>query len=358
MKVDRLFAAALAVAAVCFVATTASADRPDRPPVTIIAADGTGGRVIVINDSVDGGTDFLAGVICENGIAGGGMVSVTLVMRDLDSASNKANKLSLKQSAYLEAQANFFDGMASTSSATVKVDSCKASAKLVDAGKNLSYFDADDIGSFSASCGENFATALLLDAPQTAMLNEAFPKGVTCKGKSATYFGCFRGDTMVETEAGRRPIRDVRVGDRVWSWDDAQKKRILSRVTQTYAYPARQLRTVVAGGETFRVTDRHPFWVDGRGWVEAVKLVPGDKLRTGSDELVSVRSNERADSIAFYQGYDASMDRSAALRHPMYQLQRVSTGAAPSESGVVYNIEVDGVHNYYVGDKGILVHNK
>jgi hypothetical protein len=358
MKIDRFVAAALAAAAVCFVATSASADRPDRPPVSLIAVDGTGGQGIVINNSLDGGTQLLAGVVCDNDIAGGGNVSVTIVMRDLDSTGNKSNKLSLKQGAYAETQAHFFDGVNSTSSAIVKVDSCKASAKVSDAGKNLSYFDADDSGSFAASCGENLVAALSLDAPQTAMLNEAFPKGVSCKGKGATYFGCFRGDTMVETEAGRRPIRDVRVGDRVWSWDDAQNKRILSRVTQTYTYPARQLRTLVAGGETFRVTDRHPFWVDGRGWVEAAKLVAGDKLRTGGDALVSVRSNERADSIAFYQGYDASMDRSAALRHPIYQLQRVSTGTAPSESGIVYNIEVDGVHNYYVGDKGILVHNK
>jgi hypothetical protein len=212
-----------------------------------------------------------------------------------------------------------------------------------------------------AVAGASFlATTALADRPQRspvsidAMASASSPTATA----DASSFGCFRGDTIVETEAGRRPIRDVRVGDRVWSWDDAQKRRILSRVTQTYAYPARQLRTLVAGGETFRVTDRHPFWVDGKGWIEAARLVSGDELRTGGNDVVAVRSNERADAIAFYQGYDASMDRSAALRHPIYQLQRVSTGAAPSESGIVYNIEVDGVHNYYVGDKGILVHNK
>lgn len=175
---------------------------------------------------------------------------------------------------------------------------------------------------------------------------------------AASTFGCFRGDTKVATEAGMRSIRDIRVGDRVWSWDDAGKTKLLSRVTQTFAYPARELRTLIAGGETFHVTDRHPFWVEGRGWVEASKLAAADELRTGEGGLVAVKSNERADFIAFYKGYDPSMDRQASLRHPLFQLQRVSLGTTPAESGIVYNIEVDGVHNYYVGERGILVHNK
>jgi hypothetical protein len=168
----------------------------------------------------------------------------------------------------------------------------------------------------------------------------------------------FRGDTTVATEAGMRAIRDVRVGDRVWSWDEAAHRKVLARVTQTLTYPARQLRTVVAGAQTFHVTDRQPFWVEGRGWVEASKLAPGDRLGSGASSLVAVRSNERADAIAFYEGYDASADRRAALRHPVFQLRPVSTDAPPSENGIVYNIEVEGQHNYLVGNGQVLAYNK
>jgi hypothetical protein len=166
-----------------------------------------------------------------------------------------------------------------------------------------------------------------------------------------------RGDTTVATEAGPRAIRDVRVGDRVWSWSEAAQKKVLARVTQTLTYPARELRTVVAGAQTFHVTDRHPFWVESRGWVEASNLAPGDKLGTGESALMAVRSSERADSIALYEGYDASADRRAALRHPIFQLKPVSTDAAPSENGIVYNIEVDDQHNYFVGNGQVLVND-
>jgi hypothetical protein len=71
-----------------------------------------------------------------------------------------------------------------------------------------------------------------------------------------------------------------------------------------------------------------------------------------------VRSNERADAIAFYEGYDASADRRAALKHPIFQLRPVSTGVTSSETSIVYNIEVDGHHNYFVGAEQVLVHNK
>jgi hypothetical protein len=355
-----MVAAALLAAFVLF-STTASADRPDRPPVLpTVVTNETTGLLYVVNDHPSGGLYVASTVLCGGQNVSTGYVNVIGSLTDPDSVTSKSNKLSAKQGAYLQVYAEFYDGVTYTQTTPVKVASCKASWKISDGEKDLNFQTGAnaDIGSLSFSCGDDLATALALDPTQTTMFNTGFPDGMSCKAKGYAQAGCFRGDTMVATEAGPRAIRDVRVGDKVWSWDDAQQKKVLSRVTQTFAFPARELRTLVADGHTFHVTDRHPFWVEGRGWVQASALAAGDKLRTGEGSIVAVRSNERADSLAFYEGYDASADRRAALRHPLFQIQPASTRAAASENGIVFNIEVERLHNYYVGDKQVLVHNK
>lgn len=74
--------------------------------------------------------------------------------------------------------------------------------------------------------------------------------------------------------------------------------------------------------ETIQTTEEHPFHVNERGWVKARSLVVGQRLTTatGSEAVVA--------TIAF-------------------------TG----ERARVYNLHIEGVHQYLVGDNGILVHN-
>jgi len=361
MKRNRSLVAAVSLAAFVLTSTTANADRPDRPPVPpMIVTNETTGALFVSNDHMSGGLYVASGIQCVGANESPQSVFVFGVLTDPDSVSNKSNKLSAKQGAYVQVFAEFDDGITFTQTSPVKVASCKASWKVGDGEKDLNFLTGSnaDIGSFSFSCGDDLATQLGLNPAQTTMFNTGFPKGMSCKGKGYAQIGCFRGDTTVATEAGPRAIRDVRVGDKVWSWDESQQKKVLARVTQTFVQPARDLRTFVADGQTFHVTDRHPFWVDGRGWVPASNIAAGDKLRTSEGGLLAVRSNERADALAFYAGYDASADRQAALRHPLFRIRAASTSAPASDSGIVYNIEVDGLHNYYVGDKQVLVHNK
>jgi hypothetical protein len=71
-------------------------------------------------------------------------------------------------------------------------------------------------------------------------------------------------------------------------------------------------------------TTDHPFWVVGRGWVPAQELLGGDVLK-------------RIDS-----------DSGAQV------LRIVDTGLQAD----VFNFEVSFAHNYYVGIRGVLVHNE
>ena len=72
-------------------------------------------------------------------------------------------------------------------------------------------------------------------------------------------------------------------------------------------------------------TGDHPFWVVGRGWVKARDL-------TSQDCLLDIHGGVRPISAVTHE----------RLQKPVR----------------VYNITVDNTHTYYVGNVGVLVHNK
>jgi len=115
-------------------------------------------------------------------------------------------------------------------------------------------------------------------------------------------FHCsFDGDTLVHTDRGFVPIRDVRVGDdRVWARHETTGemgwKRVIAHVSDSYdrVYHVK-IRNLGTGAEhTIRSNYVHPFYVDGGDWVRASDLKPGQRLLNDDadwSEVVSVRSN-------------------------------------------------------------------
>jgi hypothetical protein len=161
------------------------------------------------------------------------------------------------------------------------------------------------------------------------------------------------GDTAVATETGPRPIENTAVGEKVWSFDPNTGQSVLAKV---YEHPGHQLREIEVAGQVLHTTDSHPFWVTGRGWTEAGEIVAGDVLRTREGHLSKVVRSQRVDMPTFNAGYAATARAANA-----------AFGKAPGGSvadpfargrGLVYNIEVDGTQSFYVGESGILVHNK
>jgi hypothetical protein len=149
--------------------------------------------------------------------------------------------------------------------------------------------------------------------------------------RKAAKANCFIAGTEVLTGSSTHPnlfsdrkIEDVRAGDLVWSknQDNPDAPLELKRVTQTFAHRAYDLQTVsIRDGsghlEALRVTDEHPFYVDGRGWTGAAALRAGDRL--------------------------VSPDGSA----------RVVSGNAdykPAAGAMVYNFTVADAHTYFVAD--------
>ncbi|MFO0836598.1 MAG: polymorphic toxin-type HINT domain-containing protein [Phycisphaerales bacterium] len=138
--------------------------------------------------------------------------------------------------------------------------------------------------------------------------------------------GCFVAGTLVWTAVGLVPISEIRVGDEVFAEDEVTCEIDLRVVTKAIVVDhAALLRINVRDSdgqiESIETTDEHPFMVDGAGWRRADEIQPGDLLRT------------------------------------MHGLVSVEFIAYDSRQAQVYNLTVEGLPNYHVGNDGVLVHN-
>lgn len=121
-------------------------------------------------------------------------------------------------------------------------------------------------------------------------------------------------------------IEDIRVGDYVLAKDpnDAGPPTAHRVTALPRNWTQHIVHVQVEGGGEVQATRNHPFWVGGRGWIEARELHVGDRLRDEQDRPVMILSLKD-------EGHETD----------------------------TYNLTIEGVHAYYVraGDAALLVHN-
>lgn len=172
-------------------------------------------------------------------------------------------------------------------------------------------------------------------APQemsvAATMAQLTPGGLEGKCDSSgkcTNGACFAGETLVLTPDGDRPIASIVTGDLVMAKDvetgvTSARKVLATKVTLDKPALRLELRVAAAGArsELIAVTAEHPFWVPRRGWVAAAELENDDVVTTPSGTAVVVSLAQRTEIVP------------------------------------VHNLEVEGVHTYFVGRAHVLVHN-
>lgn len=131
---------------------------------------------------------------------------------------------------------------------------------------------------------------------------------------------CFAAGTPVHTVDGPRSIESLRVGDRVLSQDTSTGQLVFQPVIATHRTPSNSTLRLAVGGESIVATGIHRFWRAGKGWTMARELKPGDRLRIvgGTAEVESI---------------------------------------VAGETQPVYNLDVADDRDFFVGAKGILVHD-
>lgn len=159
--------------------------------------------------------------------------------------------------------------------------------------------------------------------------------------------GCFPSGTEVLTESGPQAIETVDPGTEVYSCNLATGKWILKRVLKqlTRQY-AGDMITIGVGQITIQATGNHPFYVlDGERLPSRPlprDIPKGEQRMTGQGRWVEARDLKEGDVLKAKCG-DGLVVTSLSSRQ---------------EKTSVYNLNVEGYHNYSVHQRGILVHNK
>lgn len=140
---------------------------------------------------------------------------------------------------------------------------------------------------------------------------------------------CFVAGTAVVTSVGLVAIEHIKPGDMVLAENEETGEIAYKEVVRTFTNTTEELTHVTITTqdgqvETIDATPQHPFYVEGKGWVEASALHVGMVvwLADGTKAVVTDVVTE-------------------GLEEPV----------------TVYNFEVADFHTYFVGDSGVLVHN-
>jgi hypothetical protein len=134
---------------------------------------------------------------------------------------------------------------------------------------------------------------------------------------------CFRVGTLVYSTNGFIPIEKIMVGDTVLSYNLEKSTIEPNKVEKVFKRETQEIYELNTSNQKLFVTAQHPFYVEGKGWIKVKDLQKGDMLKTKND------LNEQILNIGILK-----------------------------QTEIVYNIEVEGNHNYFVTNNTILVHNK
>lgn len=135
---------------------------------------------------------------------------------------------------------------------------------------------------------------------------------------------CFVAGTMILTASGLVAIENIKVGDKVISTDPNTGITEEKAVLETFRRTATEFVHLTIRGEQIITTHDHPFYVIGKGFVNAGKLKTSDKLLDTHGKPLEIND------IAFE-----------------------STGL-PTK---VFNFKVEKYHTYYASNICIFVHN-
>ena len=135
-------------------------------------------------------------------------------------------------------------------------------------------------------------------------------------------YGCFAVGTPVYTDHGKESIENISISEKVLSYNEKSKTKEYRPVTALKTYIVSAILVIVFNAQdTLWATPNHPFWHKGH-YVEASALHAGDTIE--------------------------------ALEGDYSRIQQIIPISGERR---VYNITVAENSNYYVGSRGVLVHN-
>jgi hypothetical protein len=142
---------------------------------------------------------------------------------------------------------------------------------------------------------------------------------------------CFAGSTLIATPRGPRAIRELAIGDEVWSYDHVERHFAVGKVTAIHRARGAIRSLHTAAGVLSAVTDSHPLFVVTNGaFVAAAAIQIGATLLHWNGDPESVPAPTQV------IGFDSP---------------------APGDTVEVFNLTVGEAFSTFFAD-GVFVHNK
>ncbi|HVX09614.1 MAG TPA: polymorphic toxin-type HINT domain-containing protein [Pirellulales bacterium] len=133
---------------------------------------------------------------------------------------------------------------------------------------------------------------------------------------------CLIAGTPVWTDHGPQAIEKMHVGDRVLAQDPTSGELAYRSVLRTTVRPRSSLVHISLPDETVVASGGHPFWISGKGWVNARHLEPEMRIHTVTGTV------------------------------PIEKIDIEENGGQP-----VYNLVVEDFHDYFAGHSHLLLHD-
>lgn len=154
---------------------------------------------------------------------------------------------------------------------------------------------------------------------------EAFTEyGIKIGEISTNYTYCFVAGTKVKTENGFKNIEDIKVGEKVYSYNLENNELELKQVLHIIESSTIDTYKMTIGGKTVEMSPKHQIYIIDKGWTRAYDVKTGDLMLSSNNEKIEITNIE-------YIKYDTPIK--------------------------TYNLTVDGNSNYFVTDIQVLVHN-
>ena len=137
-------------------------------------------------------------------------------------------------------------------------------------------------------------------------------------------FFCFVAGTKVKTENGFKNIEDIKIGEKVYSFNLDNNEIELKEVLELIHSSAKDTYKLTIGGKTVEMTSKHQVYIVDKGWTRAYNIKIGDMMLSANGDKVKITNIEHIK-------YDEPID--------------------------TYNLTVEDNSNYFVTDIQVLVHN-
>ena len=135
---------------------------------------------------------------------------------------------------------------------------------------------------------------------------------------------CFVAGTKVKTENGYKNIEDIKIGEKVYSYNLDNNELELKEVIDTIESSTIDTYKMTVGDKTVEMSPRHQIYIIDKGWTRAYDVKSGDMMLSINGKNIEITNIE-------YKKYDEPIK--------------------------TYNLTVEGNSNYFVTDIQVLVHN-